>query len=97
MGETLNQRRRVYDEGALPCKVLSEGKKSLVAGPGTVPSEEGPANYVPAAAVIRRVQALSGITGYKGCVGGPLRQGLNIRLNPENALETGGLECERGW
>ena len=36
----------------------------------TVPEEEAPANYVPAAAVIRRVQALSGITGCKGSVGG---------------------------
>ncbi len=36
----------------------------------TVPKEQAPANYVPAAAVIRRGQALSGITGRKGCVGG---------------------------
>ena len=35
-----------------------------------VPNEEAPANYVPAAAVIRRGRALSGITGRKGCVGG---------------------------
>ena len=35
-----------------------------------VPAEEAPANYVPAAAVIRRVQALSGITGRKEYVGG---------------------------
>ena len=36
----------------------------------TVPWEEAPANYVPAAAVKRRVQALSGITGCKGSAGG---------------------------
>ena len=36
----------------------------------TVPKEEATANYVPAAAVIRRWQALSGITGCKGSVGG---------------------------
>ena len=36
----------------------------------TVPKEEAPANYVPAAAVIRRVQALSGIIGRKELVGG---------------------------
>ena len=36
----------------------------------TVRGEEAPANYVPAAAVIRREQALFGITGRKGCVGG---------------------------
>ena len=34
----------------------------------TVPKEEAPANYVPAAAVIRRGQALSGFTGCKGRV-----------------------------
>ena len=32
--------------------------------------QKAPANYVPAAAVIRRELALSGITGYKGSVGG---------------------------
>ncbi len=30
--------------------------------------EEAPANYVPAAAVIRRGLALSGLTGRNGCV-----------------------------
>ena len=40
----------------------------------TVPAEEAPANSVPAAAVIRRVQALLGITGRKGCAGGLLSQ-----------------------
>ena len=35
----------------------------------TVPPEEAPANFVPAAAVIRGVQALSGIIGRKGHVG----------------------------
>jgi hypothetical protein len=35
-----------------------------------VPEEEAPANFVPAAAVIRRVRALFGITGRKGFVGG---------------------------
>ena len=36
----------------------------------TVPNEEVPANYVPAAAVIRRGQALSGMTGRKEGAGG---------------------------
>ena len=40
----------------------------------TVDEEEAPANYVPAAAVIRRGQALSGITGRKGRVGGNISQ-----------------------
>ena len=51
------------------CKLLSTGKKKV-----TVPVEEAPANYVPAAAVIRRWQALSGITGCKGSVGGQASQ-----------------------
>ncbi len=36
----------------------------------TVTSEEAPANFVPAAAVIRMGQALFGITGLKVYVGG---------------------------
>ncbi len=32
----------------------------------TVPDEEAPANYVPAAAVLGRGLALSGVTGCKG-------------------------------
>ena len=48
----------------LDCKPLSLEKIM------TVSKEEAPANYVPAAAVIRRERALSGITGYKGSVGG---------------------------
>ncbi len=47
------------------CKPLSSGTKEV-----TVPEEEASANYVPAAAVIRRGQALSGMTGRKGRVGG---------------------------
>ena len=40
----------------------------------TVPQEKAPANYVPAAAVIRRGLALSGITGRKGFAGGNASQ-----------------------
>ena len=36
----------------------------------TVSNQKVTANYVPAAAVIRRGQALSGIIGRKGCVDG---------------------------
>jgi len=36
------------------------------------------ANYVPAAAVIRRPRALSGFIGRKGCVGGWVRLLLNL-------------------
>ena len=40
----------------------------------TVPGEEAPANSVPAAAVIRGEQALFGITGRKGRVGGEVSE-----------------------
>ncbi len=43
----------------------------------TVPLEKALAKLVPAAAVIRVVQALFGIIGRKGCVGGALSQLLN--------------------
>ena len=59
MGESLTQRRRVRDEGL---RIVNLDAL-------TVPSKEAPANSVPAAAVIRRVQALIGITGRKAHVG----------------------------
>jgi hypothetical protein len=62
----------------------------------TVPSEEGPANYVPAAAVIRRGQALSGIIGRKGRVGGLISQMLNLRAQLVAASDTVRLENGRG-
>ena len=53
------------------------GRKLLFLGKiMTVPLEEAPANYVPAAAVIRRGQALSGIIGRKEYVGGFLSTGF---------------------
>ena len=66
MGATLTQRRRVSEEGFRIVKLCYWGRRM------TVPNEEVPANYVPAAAVIRRGQALSGMTGRKGRVGGLL-------------------------
>ena len=45
----------------------------------TVLYQKAPANYVPAAAVIRRGRALSGFIGRKACVGGL----LSLRLKPE--------------
>ena len=68
MGESLTQQRRVRDEGPLGCKPLSAGTNL------TVPAEEGPANYVPAAAVTRRGRALSGFIGRKELVGGSVSQ-----------------------
>ncbi len=54
----------------------------------TVPPEEGPANYVPAAAVIRRGQTLSGIIGRKELVGGLTSRSENPGLNPGTPFET---------
>ncbi len=48
----------------------------------TVPPEEAPANSVPAAAVIRREQALFGITGRKGRAGGLVSQMRNSPAQP---------------
>ena len=72
MGESLTQRRRVRDEGLRIVNLCQEGRTSsvLISTALTVPLEEAPANSVPAAAVIRRVQALIGITGRKGHAGG---------------------------
>jgi hypothetical protein len=70
MPERVTQRRRVEDEGPLGCKLLLRGKNKALQALLTVPLEKAPANYVPAAAVIRRVRALSGFTGCKGSAGG---------------------------
>ncbi len=64
MGESLTQQRRVRDDGLRVVNRFSAGTKL------TVPAEEAPANYVPAAAVTRRGQALSGFIGRKELVGG---------------------------
>ena len=72
MGGSLIQQRRVRDDG-LRVVNLFQYRRSDLWGV-TVGTEEGPANYVPAAAVIRRVRALSGIIGRKGLVGGLSRR-----------------------
>ena len=64
MGATLNEQRRVQEEGFRIVNCFSVGRER------TVPQEEAPANYVPAAAVIRRGRALSGIIGRKAHAGG---------------------------
>ena len=51
---------------------------------------------MPAAAVIRKVQALSGFIGFKGSVGGLLSQRLKGVAQPCIAVETGDLECRQG-
>ena len=72
MRESVTQQRRVGEEGLRVVNPFQLGRRSDGEQPFrlTVPSQEAPANYVPAAAVIRRGQALSGIIGRKERVGG---------------------------
>ncbi len=67
MGETLTEQRRVQEDGLRVVNCFSLGRAR------TVPEESAPAHYVPAAAVIRRGRALSGVTGRKGPAGGRAR------------------------
>ena len=79
-------------------KLCCEGRIAFIGNDEsvTVPRQKAPANYVPAAAVIRRGRALSGFIGRKACVGGL----LSLRLKPgaqlRFVLKTGRLECGRG-
>ena len=74
MGGSLNQPSRVREDGPTDCKPLLSGSKEATRGKMSVPEEKASANSVPAAAVIRRVQALLGITGRKERVGGVASQ-----------------------
>ena len=67
MDASLTEQRRVQEDAFRSVNCFSVGRAR------TVPQEEAPANYVPAAAVIRRGRALSGVTGRKGHVGGATR------------------------
>ena len=67
MEATLTEQRRVQEEGLRIVNCFSQGRE------WTVPEEQAPANYVPAAAVIRRGPVLSGVTGRKGPAGGGVR------------------------
>ena len=70
MGESLTERRRVWDEGPRVVNHCQRGGNteglSLLFD---LSVEEVRAKFVPAAAVRRTVQTLFGITGLKGCVG----------------------------
>ena len=68
MGASLIQQCRVSDEGLRVVKLFRRATMMTVA------REEAPANFVPAAAVIRRGRALFGITGRKGRAGGARSQ-----------------------
>ena len=86
MGETLNEQCRVSDEGLWIVKLCCKGRKPAIGNDSslTVPYQKAPANYVPAAAVIRRGRALSGFIGRKACVGGL----LSIKFKPGAQLQS---------
>ena len=81
MGESLMKRHRVNDEVRKDVKFFFGGRIL------TVPQESATANYVPAAAVIRRSQALSGIIGRKAYQGGLESWMLNISAQPRNCIQ----------
>ncbi len=91
MDESLTGQRRVSDEGFRIVKLCCQGRmtRRVTALRVTVPEKKAPANYVPAAAVIRRGQALSGIIGRKARAGGQLSLVYKPRAQPLDALETG--------
>ena len=95
MVERLNQPSRVREDGPTDCKPLLSGSKGSTCRVVRVPEEKASANSVPAAAVIRRMRALSGFIGFKGCVGGMTSQRLNVGAQPRPAVETVVLERMR--
>ena len=84
MGETLNEQCRVSDEGLWIVKLCCMGRMTKLGNEFgvTVPYQKAPANYVPAAAVIRRERALSGFIGRKASAAGL----LSIESKPEAQL-----------
>ncbi len=76
MGASLTKRRCVDDEGLRVVKSFRVRTREVneQLADLRVLRKEAPANSVPAAAVIRRVQALIGFTGRKGRVGGFISQ-----------------------
>ena len=96
MGGSLNQPSRVREDGPTGCKPLLPGIKKGHAWPlSSVPGEKASANSVPAAAVIRRMRALSGFIGFKGCAGGAVSQRSKREAQPPVAVETAVLEWAR--
>jgi hypothetical protein len=81
MGASLTEQRRVQEEGFRIVNCFSWGRER------TVPKESAPANYVPAAAVIRRGRALSGVTGRKAHAGGRVSLGLQLPAQLGERLE----------
>ena len=72
MGGTLTEQRRVKEEGIRSVNFCYKGRTADIGNDirVTVLYEKATANYVPAAAVIRRSRALSGFIGRKASAGG---------------------------
>jgi hypothetical protein len=83
MGASLTEQRRVLEDALRRVNSFSSGRAR------TVPEEEAPANYVPAAAVRRRGRALSGVTGRKGRVGGLAGVGGQPGASPSEQAANG--------
>lgn len=98
MGESLMERHSVQDEGLRVVNCCYKGRKNIIIKDNilTVPYQKATANYVPAAAVIHRLQALSGIIGRKASVGCVLSLASKLGAQPQIALDTGMLELYRG-
>ncbi|MCL8217115.1 hypothetical protein LD118_00728 [Mesoplasma lactucae ATCC 49193] len=98
MDESLMKQCRVSDEGLRIVKLCCKGRidRRGNAFVLTVLYQKVTANYVPAAAVIHRWQALSGFIGRTGCVGGCVSLRLKTGAQLRFALKTMQLECNRG-
>ena len=72
MDESLTEQCRVSEEGFRIVKLCCKRKTGSIGNDGgvMVSYQKATANYVPAAAVIRRWRALSGIIGRKEGAGG---------------------------
>ncbi len=68
MDASLTERRRVRDEGLWVVNRCQRGGKRKL----DLVSEEVRVKFVPVVAVRRTVRTLFGITGLKGCAGGPV-------------------------
>ena len=84
MGATLTQQRRVKEEGLRIVNFCLMGRTAILGNEYgvTVPYQKAPANYVPAAAVIRGERALSGFIGRKARVGGRISGTSNLGAQP---------------
>ena len=74
MDESLNQQISVKDDCPMGCKLLLYGNKVSHVWLFVCTIRIRIGFSVPAAAVIRRIRALSGFIGFKGSVGGLLSQ-----------------------